>query len=62
MLVNKKIKINNKKVLIITGYKSFPASGVKKYLDFYECKIKFLYKKNKVPQLTELKKIIKKKK
>ena len=61
MLVNKKIKISNKKILIITGYKSFPASGIKKYLNFYECKIKFLYKKNKVPQLTELKTIIKKK-
>lgn len=61
MLINKKIKLNNKKVLIITGHKSFPASGIKKYLDFYRCEIKLFYKKSKIPKLTELKNIIKKK-
>lgn len=61
MLVNKKIKINNKKILIITGHNSFFSSGIHKYLDFYKCKTEFYFKKNQTPQLSELKKIIKKK-
>lgn len=60
MLVNKKIRIENKKILIIAGYKSYSASGVSKYFNFHNCKIEYFFKKKKLPELSELKNIIKK--
>lgn len=60
MNLNKLIKIlKNKKVLIITGKNSFTKSGAKKKYKFLKkYQTHFYFKKNFIPEIKELKKII----
>ena len=51
--------LKNKKTLIITGKKSFSKSGAKKKYKFLKkCQTYFYFKKNFIPEIKELKKII----
>lgn len=61
MFIDKEINIKNKRILIISGKKSFYKSGIKKYLALNGCEICYYFKKRKNPELNELNKIIKKK-
>jgi alcohol dehydrogenase class IV len=61
MKIIKKLNFSKKKILIITGKNSFTASKLGKDLKVSNCEIYYFYKKNKVPEVRELKKIINKK-
>lgn len=58
MLKKKKLIINNKKILIITGKKSYNQSSINDFLKFTNCNVNFYFKKNNVPELKELLQLI----
>jgi len=59
--IDKKIKFKEKKIFIITGKKSYNSFDVNKFFKFCNCEVIFYFKKNSIPEINELKKIIKKK-
>lgn len=60
--VNKNIIIKKKNILIVTGKKSFYNSNISSFLKLYNCNVNIYFKKKNVPEFTELKQLILKKK